>query len=304
MNTVELVAIADAGRTYNDGRPPAVLPYGDGTIANPAREREPGSCLGQSQRDWLLAAVTGSTATWKLWGNSIPLLPLRLDMSSVPFAGYEDSVFTIDAWQGYPGEATWLLERVQEAGVTGLVSLSGDHHMHGAGTIRARFDDPEATPVTVDFNCAGISSTTLFENVRSVAGEDHPEFAALVETEHGGQTRPNWNMTLLQGVLAAYAYHHTGSTRLARWLGPNRANPGLAFVDSTATGYGIAHFSAEQVAVSLVAVPAVQRDFTQPPPASYRAQFELPLWQAGKAPQLSGPRFLGAPPFPFNATSG
>lgn len=304
MNTVQLIAIADRGSAYNDGQPPAQLPYGDGTTPNPARARAPGSCLGAEQRDWLLERARESTATWKLWGNSIPLLPLRVDLSSVPFTDYEDSVFSIDAWQGYPGEARQILKELQRAGVTGLVSLSGDHHMHGAGVIHADGHDPEAAPVIADFSCAGISSTSLYDNVHAIAGEDHPEFAALVEAEHDGHSFPNWNMTLLQGVLAAYSFHRTGSARLARWLGPNAANPGLAFVDSAAHGYGIAEFSAEQLHVSLVCVADVDRAFEMPPPARYTAHFTLPLWGAGESPRLQGPDFLGEPPFPFSPASG
>lgn len=304
MNTVKLVAIADAGRTYNDGQPPAYLPYGDGTTPNPARDRAPGSCLGHTQRDWLLKQARASTATWKLWGNAIPLLPLRLDLSNVPFSGYEDTVFNIDAWHGYPSEANHILGELQTAGVTGLVSLSGDHHMHGAGEVRPDPNAPGTSPVAVDFSCAGISSSPLYDNVRAIASEDHPDFAALVEAEHGGQPVPNWNLTLQWGVLAAYSFRHLGSARLARWLGPNTANPGLAFVDATANGYGIAHFGASHLRVALVSVARVREAFEQAPPIEYTAHFTLPLWAADEGPRLEGPDFQGRAPFPFSLATG
>ncbi|MBA6412889.1 alkaline phosphatase D family protein [Parahaliea sp. F7430] len=304
MNSKDLVAIADAGREYNKGKPPATLPYGSPPAPNPFKERAAGSCLGEEQRQWLLDSLRSSTATWKLWANPLPLLPLHLDLGSIPFSSYEHSVFNIDAWMGYPHERNTILGGLQTAGVSGLVSLSGDHHMHGAAAIRADFDAPESQPVAVDFSCAGISSTPLFDSVLAVAKDDHPDFAALVEAKHRGEYFPNWNMTLLQGVLSAYSFERLGSTRLAQWLGPNRTNPGLLFADSTANGYGLATFSATDLQLSLVAVAEVQQDFEQAPPVSYRAKFQLPLWEAEEGPALQGPQFEGQPPFPFSLMAG
>jgi alkaline phosphatase D len=88
LNTVDLVEIADAGNRYDDDKPPAILRYGDGTTANPAFEREPGSLLGQEQREWFLEAMKSASTPWKIWANALPLLPMRLDMSTLPLAGF------------------------------------------------------------------------------------------------------------------------------------------------------------------------------------------------------------------------
>lgn len=304
MNTVELVAMADAGREYNDGAPPATLPWGDGKTPNPWRERAPGTCLGTAQRDWLVDGITRSGAIWKLWANPLPLLPLRLDLSSIPFAGYEDCVFNIDAWQGYPYEYHHIMSHLQQAGTAGVVSLSGDHHMHGAAQVLLDPGNAESPAVALDFNCAGVSSSPLFDSVSAIAGEDHPDFAALVSAEHDSRHYPNWNMTLQDGVLAAFAFHKVGSGRLSRWLGSNPANPGLCFADSTANGYGLARFRADGLDVELVAIDRPREPFEQPPGAAYRARFRVPAWQAGEQPPRPEPEFRGRPPFPFSLTSG
>ncbi len=226
LNTVRLVEIADAGRTYDQGNPPATLPYGDGTVPNPAREREPGSLLGLAQRDWLLATLGSSAARWKVWGNALPLLPLRLDMSALPLAGYEDSIFSIDSWAGYPHEVAYLMGELARRDITGVVSLSGDHHMHGAGTIRWSTTAPDAAPVMADFNIAGISSSPLFDELIVAAARDHPDFQPIVYAQEEGNVVPVWNMTMLDGVFASLTYSKTGLDTLARWLGPNLANPG------------------------------------------------------------------------------
>ncbi len=299
LNTVELVAIADAGSAYADGHPPATLPYGDGTVANPARERAPASMLGLAQRQWFLDTVTASTATWKIWGNALPLMPMRLDMSSLPFTGYEDSIFNIDCWAGYPHEVGVLMRHLEANNITGVVSLSGDHHMHGAGTVRRSTTEADAKPVAADFTVAGISSSPIFEDLMAAAKEDHPDFAVLVykDTEHG--VEPVWNISMLQGVLAAYTYSKTGMDALAGLLGPNAANAGLAYVDTTANGYGLASIDADEVRVQLITMQDCRVAFEQAPGIRHIAKFRLPHWRAGEAPQLQGPDFVGGAPFPF-----
>lgn len=299
LTPVTLVDIADSGKAYKDGSPPALLPFGDGDTPNPAKEREPGTLLGTQQRSWFLSRLSGSAATWKVWGNALPMLPLRLDMSELPFTGYLDSVFNLDSWAGYPYEVDYLLSEVEKGRITGLVSLSGDHHMHAAGTIARA--DATAKPVGADFSVAGISSAPLFEELVAITDQDSPEFEPLVlrRTEEG--IEPLWNMTLLEGVLSSYTYYQTGATTLANWLGPNAANPGLAYVDSTANGYGLARFSDKELRVSLVTVNNCRPDFTQTPAIAHTAHFSLPRWAPGGAPQISGPVFDGGAPFPFEA---
>lgn len=297
---VELVAIADAGKSYNNGNPPDLLPFGDGTTANPAKDREPGSVLGLEQRSWFLARLSASNATWKLWGNALPLVPMRLDMSALPFTGYEDAIFNIDSWAGYPYEVHYIMQQVEAQKITGLISLSGDHHMHAAGTVQRSTTDDNARPVAADFSVAGISSAPIFEELLWVAKEPHTEFAPLVYSEAEDGLEPVWNMTLMDGVLASYTYSQSGVSTLANWLGPNTANPGLRYVDSTANGYGLASFDANEMNVHMVTLEDCRPNFTQPPAIAHIARFTLPLWKANDGPQLSGPEFIGGAPFPFD----
>lgn len=298
LTPVELVDIADAGSAYNEGNPPKLLPFGDGTTPNPAWEREPGTVLGTEQRGWFLTRLIDSDATWKLWGNALPIVSMRLDMSSLPFAGYLDSVFNLDSWSGYPYEVDYLFSQIESNDITGLVSLSGDHHMHAAGTLQ-RQGEPGSQAVGADFAVAGISSSPLFMDVEHIARHESAAFAPLVLRDTADGTEPVWNMTLLEGVLSAYTYHQTGIRALADWLGPNEANPGLGYIDSTANGYGIAHFRAQEVAVRLVSMEDCRPAFSQPPAKRHVAHFTLPLWQPGQPARMEGPHFEGGAPFPF-----
>ena len=300
MNTLKLVEIADGGRDYNAGKPPEYLPYGDGNVPNPARYRPAGTVLGQAQRDWFLEQLKTSGATWKLWANSMPALPFRLDLSNHIFSEYEDSIFNIDSWSGYPHELRKLLEYIDESGITGVVSFSGDHHIHAAGLLRDRQDGPESPLVGAEFSTSCISSEPMYEDVFNAAQKDKERFAPLVYRQENGQETPVWNMTLQDGALAALAYQASGLRKPSRRLGPNRANSGLRYVDSNAQGYTVARFDATGLKVEMVSMSDISVPFEQPPQARHRVFFTLPIWKAGEEPRLTGPAFSGSPPFPYD----
>jgi len=299
MNSAKLVEIGDAGSAYNDGNPPEILPYGSDETPNPAKDRAPGTVLGETQREWFLGALSGSSASWKLWGNSLPLMPMRLDLSNLPFTVYEDSIFNIDSWAGFPYETRQIMQALEDRKIAGVVSLSGDHHMHGAGTVNRSPSEPDVPPVTVDFTVAGISSSPIFEDVMAIAKQNVSAFSTLVFRETATGTDPVWNMTMLDGVVAGYTYAKTGIKSVARWLGPNTANPGLKYVDTTANGYALARFTPTQLTVRFVTLQDCRPDFTEPPKIKHVATCQLPRWEAGSAPQLEGPTFEGGAPFPF-----
>ena len=220
MDTVKLVAIADAGAAYNGGNPPATLPYGDGNTANIARERAPGSMLGRQQREWLLDTLAGSRATWKLWGNAMPLIPMRLDTSSLPFLDYEDIIYNIDGWAGYPHEQMILMDQVEARGITGIVSFSGDHHLHAAGTINRSASEPNAPAVAVDFTIGGISSSPVFGDIVESARGDHGEFSRLVYREDGREAG------------SGLAHHHVAGRSGRYDIRPQRLLPAGALAGS------------------------------------------------------------------------
>ena len=53
-----------------------------------------------------------------------------------------------------------------------------------------------------------------------------------------------------------------------------------------------------------VALEDCREDFTEAPAIRYTAGFRLPLWAPGEPPDLAGPEFTGAAPFPFGAPTG
>ena len=309
LNTEKLMEIADSGRDYNGGNPPEYLPYGDGKTPNPAADRDSGSALGKPQRDWFLETMRDSKATWKLWGNALPLISMKLDASSIPFSDMEDSIFTLDAWAGYPSEAAKLVSYFADMGISGVVSFSGDHHLHGAGAIYNSSESSAQEAVLVDFPCAGISSSPAFTDFVGAADKGSSDMQTLIYTETDDKTKgmefggrlllPVWNMTMLDGVLASMAYSGTGLETLGDWLGPNKANPGLKYMDTTANGYGLAQFTARELKVQLVSMENLRIPFTEAPGLKHSAHFRVAKWDRTEEPNLEGPKFIGGAPFPF-----
>jgi alkaline phosphatase D len=161
----------------------------------------------------------------------------------------------------------------------------------------------------VDFPCAGISSSPIFTNLVGAADKGSSDIQTLVYTETddeikgmefgGRQLLPVWNMTMLDGVLASMAYSGTGLETLGDWLGPNRANPGLKYMDTSANGYGLAQFNARELTVQLVSMENLQIPFTQAPGIKHSAHFRVAKWDRNGEPNLEGPKFTGGAPFPF-----
>ena len=86
---------------------------------------------------------------------------------------------------------------------------------------------------------------------------------------------------------------------LTEFLGPNNANPGLKYVDTTANGYGLATFDANEMSVRLITMEDCRVSFVEPPGIRHIAKFSLPHWTAGAPPILEGPEFEATAPFPF-----
>jgi hypothetical protein len=117
----------------------------------------------------------------------------------------------------------------------------------------------------------------------------------------GRQLLPVWNMTMLDGVLASMTYSSTGLKTLGEWLGPNKANPGLKYMDTSANGYGLAQFSARELNVQMVSMENLKTPFAQAPNIKHSAHFRVAHWGSTEQPKLEGPKFIGGAPFPFES---
>lgn len=295
---VDWVKILDAGRTANGGQPPVTMPGSD--APNPRAKTPPGSVLGRAQKAWFKSALKASDATWKVWANSFPALPIRLDLNNIPFSGLATSCLGVDGWNGYPGERQELLDFIRDERIANVVSCAGDHHAHFAGRLVPNLDDPAAKAVALEFSGAGISSEPLFPGVQRAAASNRV-FAALASFQRAGQTVENWHRTMLGGAYSALMTALTGSEAIGDLYWKPGASPGLEFLDTNSNGYVVMFLGAAEGAAAIVATTAAEQDHgAAGAPVLRTSTLRFKAWKPGEEPVLSAPEIDGAPLYPFH----
>ncbi|MET0388522.1 MAG: alkaline phosphatase D family protein [Polyangiales bacterium] len=302
----------DAGRDANGGDPPAVV----ADLRNTRRESPPGTILGREQKAWWKSVMSASTATFKVWGNSLPLLRFLLDRRAVATLLPNDLLLSDDAWDGYNTERKELMAYLRDENIVNVVSLSGDHHAHFAGVVHDDYDADEPTPIMVDFATAGISSNSQWSSVAAVlaAGFD-PVLAPLIEpvkhlivydsTELGGSTKavPNLNTLILYGSEAASVAAETHDQAQIEAARDPAINAHLRYADAHAFGFGIAHVRADTLEATLV---SVERAFTdqgdKSPELRGTAKFTVPRVDQIGDLVLEEPELTGKKPFPLEVS--
>jgi alkaline phosphatase D len=123
---------------------------------------------GAEQEAWFLQTMKSSTATWKVWGNQFCLLPIQVDLRSLPVPAQLRSKFYLstDGWDGQRNRRDALLAEL--AGVGNVVAITGDVHAFFAATPHV---DADPTKKIVEITTSSISSGTysslLLKNVQS-----------------------------------------------------------------------------------------------------------------------------------------
>ena len=306
---IDMVNIFDAGMTANGGSPPSQV-LG---VTNTRMTSPPGTCMGATQKQWFKDTLSGSDATWKVWGNEFPLFRVLVRQGPLPLLA--DRVANADAWDGYNYERKELMAYIASNSIANVVAFSGDVHAHYAGYVNDDYDADvgDQTPVMVEFTAAGIASNSLFSFFEKPTREGTAmalrPLITYDATDNPGGAEPlieNMNCTILYGSYAANAAAVTARSDAmakaaidAERLSHPDANPHLTYVDTNAQGYGVAFITADEVRATLVTMerpinpsggPAVKRT----------ASFTVPKVDAGNPPTMTGPVFTGTKPWPFS----
>lgn len=304
----EAVNIADAGQTANGGNPPEKI----GGRDNPRLNSPPGTLLGEAQKRWWKDVMEHSDATWKLWGNPVPLLRILLDASEVELIP-ADLLLSPDAWDGYNTERKELMAFLKDNEITNVISLSGDHHAHYAGLVHDDYDAATPSPVMIDLVAAGISSTSQFAEIAGAFDSSIPEgLEELAEgvrqvivydsTELGGTDKAvvNMNTLIRYGSAAANVAATTNDLDQVEAARNFDINPHLRFADAGANGYGVAHVAADALRVRLVTVERSETDLEKSSPGIRgEAAFTIPHVATLAELTLAEPELSGEKPFPL-----
>jgi alkaline phosphatase D len=294
----------DEGKTANGGNPPAELTFRDVTIPNPRKASEPRTILGVEQKAWFKEQLRKSTATWKIWGNSMGALDQRSDPQNLPAGMVEKpwpaNTYAMQNSTDYGAayaERTEIYNLVRDEKITGFAIVSGDRHSFWAGYAAAALPPLKYEPVGLSFvggSLISIGGQEAWEHGFKKNKTLRPLFVA---DRPDGKTVCTFNMMLKHGVRSALEYAKSFDLERARALSNPELAPHLEFLDAGGHGYATVRLSGDQIRTQFVCIPRPLTRSERPDggPLRYRVALDAKLWRAGERPQLATQVLEGDP---------
>jgi alkaline phosphatase D len=302
----EAMEILDAGRTYNGGRPPESIRFGNAEVPNFQKNQPAQTVLGVEQKAWFLDRLRSSEATWKIWGNTVGTLDMRADPQNLPagltkpwpgagFAGFGGGDFS-----SVYVERGEIYDFVREHGITGFATVAGDRHSFWAGLAAKSLPPKPFDPVGVAFITGSISAPGLVEAFEHNFPKEHslrPLFVGQGPADSG--PRPTVNLLLRHGVRSCLEYSRSGDIAKAQALTNPDLSPHLSFVDMGGHGYAVVRVTAESLETEFVCIPRPLERIERADggPLLYRVVHRARLWQKGEVPRLEAKILEGNPQF-------
>jgi alkaline phosphatase D len=302
----EVIAIFDGGREYGGGKPPATIRFGTQEIANARKDSPAQSMLGVAQKEWFKQQLKSSTATWKIWGNSLGTLDWRTDPQNLPAgvaasawpgAGYA-SLGGSD-WTGYLTERAEIFDFVRQQRIGGFAIVCGDRHSFWAGRAAKALPPRPFEPVGVEFITGSISAPAFPEGLEHNFAKDHPlRPLFLHKPTPDAPYQRMVNMLLLHGVRSCLEFAKSGDYERAIKLSNREMSPHLQFLDLGGHGYALVSANDDALEVEFVCIPRpLERSTTADGgPLVYRVVHRAKLWKGGETPQLERVLLEGKPP--------
>ena len=302
----EVVEILDAGRTYNNGHPRPDLVRRRREIANFRREQPPQTMLGAKQKAWFLDRLQTSNATWKIWGNTIGTLDMRVDPQNLPpgiakpwpGAGYAAFGWVISAppmWSAARSTISFATH-----GITGFAIVAGDRHSFWAG-LAAKSLAAQAVRAgrhrlrhRLDLGARPRSRRTS-----TAIPKDDPIASALsVGQGPGGCAARNPRSICCCATASspASSTRNSGDLAKARALSNPDLSPHVSFVDMGGHGYAVVtrheHRTSRPSSSASRARSSAATD-ADGGPLRYRSKQRANLWAKGETPKLDVKIFEG-----------
>lgn len=155
----------------------------------PERSDSRRTMLGHEQRQWFLNQICNSSCIWKIWGNEVMTMQLKvLSAFATQLLGQQtpDLFVTLDQWDGYPAERSLIFRALRDAGIKNFVTITGDLHTFVTGYQKVNFDDPLDPPVSVEFVVGSTTSSNFAEQSSpSSTGSSLPPINILTQVLQG-----------------------------------------------------------------------------------------------------------------------
>ncbi len=153
----------------------------------PIRYRSPGcsaqitnTMLGEEQRRWFFSRLSEGNFRWRIWANEVQFALSKID-------GLYGST---DAWDGYIGERSRILEFLKNENIDNLIVLTGDRHAFMASDIPEDFRHSYERVLGAEFMTGALSSINASE-----AGwwkRDFPQYKTIEEITEAELTQNPW----------------------------------------------------------------------------------------------------------------
>lgn len=136
--------------------------------------------LGETQYDWLVDNLTGSTSRWNIVGNQVMFAPLEVFGLPVNY----------DQWDGYAYEREQLMNVLADSNVSNFIVLTGDIHTSWVNDIPySNYDGSSCTgSAGVEFVVTSVTSTSAPFNVGPALIQSmnpHMQYINLAEKGYG-----------------------------------------------------------------------------------------------------------------------
>lgn len=285
----------DEGREANGGHPPAQLRFRDAVIPNPRRNSAPRTILGADQKAWFKDRLGSSTATWKIWANSLGAFDIRLDpeflpanMAKTPWPKDTFAVLRSDDWGAAYHERGEIYDLVKAKGITGFAIVSGDRHSFWAGYAAAKLPPARFEPVGLNFVVGSLVSVGAMEGMEYGFKKDRTLRPLYLADQPNGQYAWVYNLAIKHGVRSALEYGQSFDLAKAKSLSNPNLAPHLEFIDWGGHGYARVRLSDDEMRTEFVCIPRpVKRSQTADGgPLRYRVEHVAKLWRPGEAPKL------------------
>jgi alkaline phosphatase D len=292
----DVMMVLDGGRTFNGGNPPAELAFKEKKIANPRKAAPPQSILGATQKAWLKNQLRKSSATWKIWGNSLGTMEWRADPENLP-AGLTKQPWPADTFANLGGGdhgSAWvergeIYDLVRDARITGFAIVSGDRHSFWAGYAAARLPPAKFEPVGLSFIGGSLASPGAMESYEHRLPKDL-KLRPLYLADRPGGAKVDWtfNMLLKHGVRSCLEYAKSFDLGKARALSNPALAPHLEFIDMGGHGYAKVRLTGSEIRTEFVCIPrpVTRSDRPDGGPLRYRVAHTARLWEPGERPEL------------------
>ncbi len=302
----EAMEILDAGRSYNGGRPPTSIRYGNADVPNFRKDAPPQTILGIEQKQWFLKRLRESKATWKIWGNTTATLDMRADPQNLPpgitrpWPGAAYAGFANADWSNAYVERGEIYDFVRDQGITGFATVAGDRHSFWAGLAAKSLPPKAFEPVGVAFVTGSISAPGMVEAIEHGFPKQHPLRALFLGQGPADQMpQPTVNLLLRHGVRSCFEYAKSGDIEKARAASNPDLSPNLSFVDMGGHGYAVVHATSSAFETEFVCIPRPleRSDRADGGPLRYRVSFRTSLWRKGQSPRMEARVLEGDPRF-------